>query len=234
MRSEMNELNDATGVSDACWRHIGVAGDRSCPRLAQAVHCRNCEVFAAAGSQLFQREAPPGYLDSHTSELAKVEEATAAESLSLLLFRIGPEWLALDARTVVEVVEPRTIHRVPHRTDRLLLGLANIRGELHLCISLRGLLGIDSTAPDATPEFASSATPRQRLLVAEHGQDRWVFPLDEVEGVHRVSTGVMEELPHTVQRSPRYCSEALFSHGNKRVGMLSVTRLFQALEGAVR
>jgi chemotaxis-related protein WspD len=234
MQSEMNKMIDAAGVPNACWRHIGVEGDRSCPRLAQAVHCRNCAVFSAAGEQLLQREAPPGYLDECTRELAEVEEATAAETLSLLLFRIGPEWLALDTHMVVEVVEPRSIHRVPHRTDRLLLGLANIRGELHLCISLRGLLGIDSTTPDAAPESASSAEPRPRLLVTEHGQSRWVFPVDEVEGICRVPTSTMEDLPHTVQRSPRYYSQALFSHGEMRVGMLSAPRLFQALEGTVR
>jgi chemotaxis-related protein WspD len=61
-----------------------------------------------------------------------------------------------------------------------------------------------------------------------------VFPVDEVEGVHRVPAGAMENLPHTVQRSPSYYSQALFSHGDKRVGMLSVPRLFQALEGTVR
>lgn len=230
MHTDRDQIAEAVGIANACWRRIGVEGDRSCPRLAAAVHCRNCPVFSTAGAQLFDRAAPPEYLDESTRMLAESEEAAATETCSLLLFRIGPEWLALEARRVVEVVEPRAIHSVPHRTDRLLLGLANIRGELHLCMSLHELLGIDVPAADTT----SSADLRQRLLVTEHGQEHWVFPVDEVEGVHRIPTAAMEDLPHTVQRSPRYYSEAIFSHGSKRVGRLSVARLFQALERTFR
>ena len=196
-------------------------GDRSCPRLPQAVHCRNCPVFSAAGQQLFEREAPPEYLDEWTRQLAEVDAATATETRRLLVFRIGPEWLALDARAVVEVVEPRRIHRVPHRTDRLLLGLANIRGELQLCISLARVAGDRLGRRSRSPSPPRPPGRRQRLLVAEQDQNRWVFPVDEVEGVHRIPAGAMENLPHTVERSPRYYSQALFSHDNKRVGVLS-------------
>jgi chemotaxis-related protein WspD len=234
MQSEMEHPSADTSDPDACWRRIGVEGDRSCAKLAQAVHCRNCPVYLAAGQALFDREASAEYLAECTRQLAEAEEAAAAETLSLLTFRIGPEWLALDAHAVVEVVDSRPIHRVPHRTDRLLLGLANIRGELHLCISLHELLGIESSAPETTSASASSAGAGQRLLVAELGQERWVFPMDEVEGVHRVPADTMEGLPHTVQRNPNYYTEALFSHQNRRIGMLSAPRLFQALERIVR
>jgi len=37
---------------EACWRRIGVSGDRSCPELAQHVHCRNCPVYAGAAQRL--------------------------------------------------------------------------------------------------------------------------------------------------------------------------------------
>ena len=74
----------------------------------------------------------------------------------------------------------------------------------------------------------------QRLLVAEQDQNRWVFPVDEVEGVHRIPVTALESLPQTVEKSPRYYSQALFSHDNRRVGVLSLTRLFQALERTVR
>lgn len=234
MRTENRKMPVDMRDSESCWRRIGVEGDRSCPRLAQSVHCRNCPVFSAAGQELLQCETPPEYLDYSTRQLANVEEGAATETFSLLIFRVGSEWLSLDARTIVEVVDPRPIHRIPHRTNRLLLGLANIRGELHLCLSLRELLDIDPTKSDATSGYASPMRSRQRLLVAEHGQERWVFPVDEVEGVHHVPAGAMESLPHTVQKSPRYYSQAIFSHDNKRVGMLSVSRLFQALQRTVQ
>lgn len=234
MRPQTKELPLENGSIDACWSRIGVQGDRSCPRLPEAVHCRNCPVFSAAGQLLFEREAPPEYVEEWTRQLAGRDEETIADARSLLVFRIGPEWLALDARRVVEVVSPRRIHRVPHRTDRLLLGLANIRGELQLCIALRELLGIDAARAEVTPDAGAPGGTKQRLLVAELDQNRWVFPVDEVEGVHRIPASAMETLPHTVERSPKFYTQALFFHETKRVGVLSESRLSQALERTVR
>jgi chemotaxis-related protein WspD len=233
MQSKIVEMPEGRTVSDGCWSRIGVQGDRSCPKLPQAVHCRNCPIFSAAGEQLFEREAPPEYLDEWTRRLAEVDAAAPMDTRSLLVFRVGAEWLALDVRSIVEVVEPRRIHRVPHRTDRLVLGVVNIRGELQLCVSLSELLGIEPAERDGPPGPASSAASRERLLVAEHEGNRWVFPVDGVEGVHRVPADALTNLPHTVEKSPRSYSRAVFSHGDKRVGLLAEGRLFQALERTV-
>jgi chemotaxis-related protein WspD len=234
MSPETSMLTNVSEVPAACWSRIGVQGDRSCPTLAQAVHCRNCHVFAAAGQQLFERESPPDYVEQWTRQLAEIPAPTAAETLSLLVFRIGGEWLALDANSLVEVVEPRRIHRVPPRTDPLFLGLTNIRGELQLCISLRELMGIEPEETGGGHEPAPASAPRERLLVAEREQTRWVFPVDEVEGVHRVPADAMENLPHTLERSPKFYCQAAFSHHGEQVGLLSQTRLFEALARAIR
>jgi chemotaxis-related protein WspD len=252
MQSQLNNPPQANSAYDACWRRIGVQGDSSCPRLTEAVHCRNCPVFSAAGQQLFQREAPSQYLEEWTQRIAEVGAVTASEELSVIIFRIGAEWLAFDTHAVVEVVELRPIHRVPHRTDRLLLGLANIRGELLLCVSLRELLGIEETSPhpDHLPtnlrsvpgegtfgmgsESISSPVAKQRLLVVEQEQTRWVFPVDEVDGVYRTQANTFEDLPHTVDRSVKFYSRAIFAHRNRKVGILSQERIFQALEKTIR
>ena len=234
MQPKANNGGVEKDACESCWSRIGVDGDRSCPKLPEAIHCRNCPVFASAGLLLLEREATPDYLDEWTRRLAEVDATAAAETLALLIFRIGNEWLAMDARCVIEVVEPHQIHGVPHRTDRLLLGLANIRGELQLCVSLHELLGIDPSDEAAPHGSASSARPRHRLLVAEQNQNRWAFPVDEVEGVQRIPSGEMKNLPHTLEKSPRFCSQAVFSHDDKRVGLLSETRLFQALERTIR
>lgn len=232
----LNEMPGGRTASDACWNRIGVQGDQSCERLPQVVHCRNCPVFSAAGQQLFEREAPLEYLAEWTRWFAEADETAATETRSLLVFRVGAEWLALDVRSAIEVVEPRPVHCVPHRTDRLLLGLVNIRGELQLGISLRELLGIEEEgdSPAGSTPPAPSAESKERLLLVEHDQNRWVFPVDEVEGVFRVASVAMGNLPHTVQRSPKFFCQAVFSHSDRRVGLLSEIRLFQALEKTVR
>jgi chemotaxis-related protein WspD len=234
MQSQVNKLPQENIAYDACWRRIGVQGDSSCPRLTEAVHCRNCPVFSAASQQLFQREAPSQYLDEWTKRIAEVGDLTAGKVLSVIVFRIGAEWLAFDTRTIVEVVELRPIHRVPHRTDRLLLGLANIRGELLLCVSLRELLGIEEAREDPHTKPDSSPGAKERLLVVEQEQTRWVFPVDEVDGVYREHAQTFEGLPHTVERSVKFYSRAIFSHRNRKVGMLSQERIFQALEKTIR
>ena len=191
-------------------------GDRSCPGLAEAGQCGNCPVFSEAGQKLFDREATPEYLDEWTRQLAAADSTTVADSVSLLLFRIGHEWLAIEARWVVEVIPLRPIHRVPHRTNGFLLGLANIRGELQLCVSLEEVLGIEVPPTAETPVADSLVQPRPRMIVREHEQHRWAFPVAEVEGVHRISVGEMENLPYTVQRSAHYCCQALFDYEGGR------------------
>ena len=234
MQSKADSPGEGTDACEACWGHIGVDGDRSCPKLPAVIHCRNCPVFSSAGKQLLEKEVTPDYLHEWTRRLAEVDASVAVETLPLLLFRIGDEWLAIAARCVVEVVEPHRIHGVPHRTDRLLLGLANIRGELQLCVSLHELLEIVPSRGGTPPDSASCTGPRPRLLVVEQNQNRWAFPVDEVEGVQHIPAGAMKNLPHTLEKSPRFCSQAVFSHDGKRVGLLSETRLFLALERTVR
>jgi len=252
----MTQSEARTAVQDKtppvqCWNRIGVRGDRSCPRLTEAVHCRNCPIFSAAGRRLFERQAPPQYLDEWTRRIAEPDTASVIESKSVIVFRIAGEWLALETRDVVEVVEMRPIHRVPHRSNKLLLGLVNVRGELHLCASLRELLGVEDigeaaqdtslSQPGARGEGtvgvsqpAETFTAKERLVVVERDGSRWAFPVDEVEGVHRIETRAFEELPHTVAKGEGCYSLAVFSHRDKKVGMLSQERVFRALEKTVR
>jgi chemotaxis-related protein WspD len=234
MQSDANSVIADNDSAEACWSRIGLDGDRSCPKLPEAVHCHNCPVFTSAGQKLFEREAMPDYVAAWTKRLAEVDAVAAADTLSLLIFRIGDEWLAMDARCVVEVVEPHRIHGIPHRTDRFLLGLANIRGELQLCVSLHELLGVDFTDRGAPQDSVSGTRTRERLIVIERGPMRWAFPVDEVDGVEHIPADAMMNLPHTVERSPRFCSQAVFSYNDKRVGLLSESRLFQALQRTVR
>jgi chemotaxis-related protein WspD len=234
----MNCASYVSGEQDRppeqCWNGIGIWGDRSCPRLAEAGHCRNCPVFAAAGQQILEREPPPQYIEEWSRRIAQPEVAATTETIAVLLFRIAAEWLALDVRFTVEVVSPRPIHCVPHRAGRLLAGLVNVRGELQLCVSLQRLLGIQSNDTHKSETPANPAGSAQRLLVAQREHDRWVFPVDEVDGVRYVPLAALQELPATLLKGPQSYSRAVFSHEGRRVGLLSETHVFEALERAAR
>jgi predicted RNA methylase len=89
------------------WNLIGVRGDRSCPELIEFVHCQNCPVFAAAGRRFLDAPSPEGYLDEWTDRLAEHADELSCGLISVLVFRLADEWLALPIQTLVEVTPPR-------------------------------------------------------------------------------------------------------------------------------
>ena len=203
-----------------CWNRIGVRGDRSCPELLKYTHCNNCPVFAAAGRRFLDNPSPPGYLDEWTARLAARDDTREGAESSVLVFRLGDEWLALPVAVLVEVTRPRVPHRIPHRGG-LLAGLANIRGELHLCVRLDLLLGVAAIA-DPDPEL-------RRLVVIRRDNDSWAFAADEVDQVHRVLLPDLTAAAPTLARAQVKLTRGVFPHAGRAVGLLDDARLFQAL-----
>ena len=214
-----------------CWRQIGVAGDRSCPELEVFIHCRNCPVLAEAARTFFDRGAPAGYLDDWRAILEEPAAAPATDTTSVLVFRLGTEWLALPTAVLVEVTPLRTLHRLPHRSGGVLAGIVNIRGQLQLCASLHDLLGIVAGSSPAGVHDGDRATAR--LLVVERpgaeAADRWVFAVDEVAGVHRVTKGMLRAVPSTVGHAGGRLSSALFAWQDRTVALLDEARVFDGL-----
>jgi chemotaxis-related protein WspD len=216
-----------------CWRTIGVSGDRSCAELETFIHCRNCPVLAEAARTFFDRPAPDGYLENWTAILDAPEAPATTAATSMLLFRLGQEWFALPAEVLVEVTSLRPLHRIPHRGAGVLEGLVNIRGQLRLCVSLRGILGLadlraTASGGDGTPE------PPARLLVVEShagAAEIWVFAVDQVAGVQRVERGALRSVPSTVSQSAARYSQTLFDWQGQAVGVLDDERLFADLRG---
>ncbi len=209
---------------DHCWTRIGIGGDGSCPELAAVIHCRNCAVYARAGRQLLEQAPPPGYLDEWAGQLAVADSEVATELLSVVIFRLGSERFALATALFVEIVEQRSVHCIPHRPGAALLGLANIGGELQLCVSLAALLG-------ATAADGSAARPR--LAVIEREGDRWVFPVDELVGIERIERHALGAPPATVARDAAAFTTAMFEWRGVPVAILDSDLLFAALHKVV-
>ena len=211
-------------LADDCWNRIGVNGDRSCPKLAEHVHCRNCPVFAGAARGFFGRRAPEGYLAEWSDLLGRPAEKGSVDDAALLVFRLGDEWLALSLSVVAEVTALRPVHRVPHRTNRVFSGLVGLRGQLQLCVSLHGLLDVAPTGPGDDPP----ANPR--LVVIREGSETWAFPAEEVTGVHRVARDRLQKVPSTLANPAGSFSRAVFAWGDGRsVNVLDEPRAFEAL-----
>ena len=185
-----------TGPGTDCWNRVGVWGDGSCPQLPPVVHCHNCPVFSAAGRRFLDARSPVGYADEWADRLATGLDEAAADQETLLVFRIGEEWLALPVVVLVEVIPLRPVIRVPHRAG-LLAGMVNIRGELQLCVRMNQLLGIDESL--ARSPAAGTAIPRL-IVIRKDGED-WVFPVDEVDQVRRFPAKDLGKAPATLDRA---------------------------------
>jgi chemotaxis-related protein WspD len=207
---------------EACWTTKGVYGNGECPTLQQQVHCRNCPEYSRAGLQLLNRPLPPDYRRECTERFACGRQPAAPGKSSIVIFRLGREWLALPADVFQEVAERQRVHSLPHRLG-LVLGLVNIRGELLVCVSVARFLGVeDAAAPQSLPA-------RDRLLVANWSGHRFVFPADEVHGVHRLFAPEIKPPPMTVARTSPACTRGVFLWRQRPVGLLDANLLFSAL-----
>jgi chemotaxis-related protein WspD len=187
--------DDAQAIDD-CWNRIGIHGDKSCPLLIEHIHCRNCAVYSAAATRLLDRYALQQEDRGQVSTVAEGEVKTR----SLLMFRLGEEWLGLATRSLVEVAPLQAIHSLPHQRSRALLGVANVRGALVACLSLVELLGLDGVSSVAS---GARVMPRM-LIIAAHGGPV-VVPVDEVDGIHAIDEHILDAASRSgAQASAKY------------------------------
>jgi chemotaxis-related protein WspD len=207
-----------------CWKAIGTHGDGTCARLVQHVHCRNCPVQAAAAAQLLDAAAPPGYTQEWTELVAAGKPGVRIETIAVVIFRLGAEWLALPSAIFKEVAADRLIHALPHRRNGALLGVANIRGELLVCASLTHLLGVDVGA-----DVGVAAGSTRRMLVIQQNSDRTVCPVDEVHGIERFAAHALGQVPATLGSAALTFTRAVLSWRQRSVGVLDAELIFDAL-----
>ncbi|MDX8411551.1 MAG: chemotaxis protein CheW [Mariprofundaceae bacterium] len=214
-----------------CWKRIGVWGDKECPELAHCLHCRNCEVYSRIGRQLFDREAPADYLQNWTELLAEPKEKPLPGRISVLIFRLGPEWFALATSLLVEVLEIRDVHRIPHRSNPVLKGLINVHGEMQLCVSIAELLGVDK---DVTAKETGIAKAKPRLLLVSMEGEQMAFCVSEACGVHLYHPSELQALPATLSKEASASSRGLLSWQDRHVAVLDENILVKKLMGGIQ
>ncbi|HEY9244206.1 MAG TPA: chemotaxis protein CheW [Streptosporangiaceae bacterium] len=123
-------------------------------------------------------------------------------------FRVAGEAYAIPAGHVVEVAPPAELTRVPG-TPPELAGVRNMRGTILPVIDLAALLGI------------ARSTPPGRVLVAETGEHRAGFEIDDVDAVR-----VLAE-PDAETESPLLTGARL--DGGQLIGFLDIPRVFAEL-----
>ena len=233
----MDSGNDDAALND-CWNRIGVRGDGSCPQLLHHTHCRNCAVFSAAARTLLDVPLPSNFLDLATEHFARpaqgvADYGAAADTQSAVVFRVRTEWFAIRTAVCLEIADVRPIHSLPHHRNGAVLGLANVRGALLICVSLVAVLGV-TTQPESAPGQTRRGTSAQRLLVARGDGGAVVFLIDEVHGVERFHSRDLQEIPATVAQTQATYTQALLSVRDRTVGLLDERLLFATVERSLK
>jgi chemotaxis-related protein WspD len=234
---------DTTSTVERCWDEIGIAGDRSCPKLADFIHCRNCPVYSSAGRNLLERSLPANYRQEWTQLFAvKKNDSdvqhyhTASHPLAttnthtVLIFRLQKEWFALSAQVLKETVTPSSIHTIPQRSNQILRGLVNIRGELLLCVSLNNLLHLETaeTQPQSLSPLIYS-----RMVVVEKGGHAWVFAVDELYGIQKFNTDELRHSPSGATSVAQTYTKGFFHWRSRSLSYLDDELLFTSLNRKV-
>lgn len=214
---------------DDCWNRIGVWSPESasCPELQQVTHCRNCKVYSAAGRRILERDPPTGYRQEWTAIYARQKDNRKHDLTSVVIFRLGDDWLSLGSHLVQEITEMRPIHSLPHHDRGAVKGLVNIRGELRICISLGNLLGLQQgelTSNDLGYDVFA------RMVLIAQDKEQYVFPVTEVYGTHRFDSNQLQATPTTIAKAKVRYTKRILEWQQKHVACLDEDLLLYSLK----
>ncbi len=219
---------------NTCWEKIGIWGDKSCVELTNYSHCQNCPVYSITGRNLLEQKSPLDYRQEWT-ELLTQEKVTLKHTLqgqiSVVIFRMGREWFALKSQFFQEITQISPIRAIPNRSNKILLGLVNIRGELNLCISLKELLGLEMSEKE--DNFQQNEMIYQRMVVLEKEGNNWVFSVDQIYGVYRFHPDELEKIPDSLSKSGNNYTKGMIKWKDNNVNYLDDELLFYTLDHKV-
>ncbi len=198
-------------IARHCWTKEGLWGDSSCPELAERIHCYNCPAYSEAGKRLFDRRAPVEYVDEWSDEISEARSDSGREKIPYFLFKCGGENFALEMGAVSEVGRDRFIHKIPHRGEGVISGLANVNGELVIAVDVARLLGIPARA---------ASGDSVRMVVCSNGGDRFAFRVEKISGMALVEPSSLRDVPVTLEKSLGGFVDKIFDLGGARYGVI--------------
>ena len=182
-----------------------------------------------AARRLLQRPLSDEELAAQTCEVARPLEEEAGTRISLLLVECGGERLALPGAVVRRVTLPAVVHRVPHRSNKVLRGICNLGGQLVPAADLAALLELDGSGEEGD-------SPRRRMLLLGESPEQWAVEVDHVIGVVRIDPEGLLDPPATVRAARDHLTEHLVeldaNSGTgqaERVALLSGPKLLEGL-----
>jgi purine-binding chemotaxis protein CheW len=140
----------------------------------------------ASESKLERFMAEAGRKRDEAIASAAAEVSGDADLLELLTFVIAGEHYAVDIETIVEIVRPRPLTRIPN-ADASIVGIMSLRGTIVTLVDARLRLG---------HKTAAEQTDDTRVVVIDRGNEILGFAVDHVLRVVKVAHSSVE--PHPV------------------------------------
>lgn len=216
----MNEIEKY----NKCWQTIGVYGNGTCEKIDKYIHCRNCSEYAKAGRNLLNREITTNQIEEWTELYSIPKKQEDSQTISVIIFRLENEWFALKTIYFQETIATKPIHTVPFRTNKELMGLVNVSGELLLVVSAHNLFELTNTYDSiSNKSFA-------RMIVISRNNQRCVLPVDEVSGVRQINVSIIQKPPVTLSKTPTSLSSGIFQLNNRSIGLIDEDKLFASIE----
>ncbi len=187
------------------------------PLPLNEINDAEAKLAIASRLDLLSRQAPEGYLEEWSQRLRQPLSNEASDRFGTLIFRIGKEWLCIAVNCVAEITSVSEIHSVPHRSNEILLGIANVGGDLEIAISMSTLLHLDDAEH---PGYNYQQRPYSRMIVLNLSGDRYVFEVNEVYGVVHFERHKMEEPPITISHAISTFSKGIFYHKDLKIDLL--------------
>ena len=181
--------------------------------------------------ELLQRPPTEKYIYEWT-ELLKKEKGkvvkTKERGLSILIFRLQNELFALPSAVFYEVIESRPVHSVPYRSNHVIVGLVNVKGQMCLCAAMDNFLQIQKN--ETQPSLESS----QFMLIIERLGEQWVFPVDEILGIHELFMEQLNNSPVNITKSTVNYLKGVFIFQDRITGLLDEDLLSNGLRRYVK
>jgi chemotaxis-related protein WspD len=171
---------------------------------------------------LLDREPPSELIDEWTAMLSGRKDSSAdEETISVVVFRCGNLWFALSAILFDRICSSRAIRTVPFRSSETFEGLANVDGELCLCLSLTDILGLTGKAKEAS----GSPSSRRRLCLIRYQSERVAFQVEEVLGQRKIPLDSLQAAPANVTNVSGTHTNSFCMIEDRPVGLLDPSKL---------
>jgi len=215
---------------DDCWNTIGVwsKAEIRCEKLEKFIHCRNCNIYSAAGRQMLERSLPEQYEKNWAAIFSQSSPNKLVGIESVTVFRLGNEWMALPTNSIQEVTDVCTVHSIPHKSTLVLRGLVNLRGQLKICISLGQLMEI--TKAEKYTGKDTKERIYERMIAVKHNNSQYVFLVSEVSGTYNFHPTELKPAPATLAQSSGTYTRGILHWKGFDIACLDAELLFYSME----